>query len=223
MRPTRLYIVPLLIVTMALGACDNTSSQGPNKAPGTPPVAGNGKPASSPAATPGTAEPDEKSPEARAVEKLPEPARWQGPGISWVPPMEWKQDAGDNKFRIATITRDEGENNIQIKVTQLGPVFGSLLDNINRWAAEVGMPPVADADLDKIVTDFSVDGRTGLLVSLVGPQQTMLVAILKTDDASYFFKMTGADPIVGRNRDTFLKLVQSVKFGAGAGSAAAQP
>ena len=50
-------------------------------------------------------------------------------------------------------------------------------------------------------------------IELVGPEKTILGAILQDDGRTWFFKMTGDGVLVRREKPNFETFVQSVRFG----------
>jgi hypothetical protein len=49
------------------------------------------------------------------------------------------------------------------------PFGGSLLDNVNRWRGEVGLPPVKETELSSVVTEVKLGDVKAYRVDFSGP------------------------------------------------------
>jgi hypothetical protein len=86
---------------------------------------------------------------------------------SWNLPAGWNALPG-SEFRFATIQMDEKSADgkpLEITVSTAG---GTLLDNINRWRGQVGLPPVDDQELMRTTEKFKAGEQEGTFVRLVG-------------------------------------------------------
>ncbi len=101
---------------------------------------------------------------------------------------------------------------------------GGQLANINRWRGQLGLDPLAEGDLAGATT--ALDGAGGLhftIVDLAGhtagaesgsvgvAPTRMLGAILSFGGQTYFFKITGPDALVAREKPAFLAFLNTVR------------
>ena len=121
-------------------------------------------------------------------------------------------------MRRANVT--VGDSGLQVAVTSFPGNVGGLAANINRWRAQLGLPPIEQSAMLPFVTEFNVDGRGVLLVDLLGPPQPdgptqrMLTAVTVYEGSSWFFKLTGEAPLIEKHRPAYIEFVQSLKFAA---------
>ena len=86
------------------------------------------------------------------------------PPIAWDLPKEWQQEPG-NQFRFATLTmKSEGET-LELAVSKFG---GTLLENVNRWREQVGLPKIVQNQLADETKTLDVNGVKITLVNMVG-------------------------------------------------------
>lgn len=90
---------------------------------------------------------------------------------SWKLPEGWKQDEG-NELRFATIKIGTDNAPLEMSVTKL-PMRGGddeeyILANVNRWRGEVGLAPLAAAQLSTATKRAELGSFSATLVSLVG-------------------------------------------------------
>ncbi|MCA8983946.1 MAG: hypothetical protein KDA76_09320 [Planctomycetaceae bacterium] len=100
---------------------------------------------------------------------------------AWSLPEGWEQREG-NQFRFATLIIPSAEGPLEMSVSGLptsGDEVTQAVDNINRWRGQVGLGPIASADLTGATDDLSSEtsvrvvagDRRIYFVNLVGTQQ----------------------------------------------------
>lgn len=134
----------------------------------------------------------------------------------WTVPDGWKEAKGDG-VSMAAFAVEEGKRSVRTTVSVLGG--NDLLQNMNRWRGQLGLPPWTKEELSKSTKTLTVDGSDGSFVELVGknsktdePQSTLGV-IIPRGGSSWFFKLTGDVELAQREKANFEAFVQSVKFG----------
>lgn len=147
-----------------------------------------------------------KSPVSRSVRRL-----------SYQTPAGWQEMPAEG-FRIAAFRVVEGNQHAEITVIPLPGTAGGLLDNVNRWRQQLGLPPLANPEaLEKEIRYLEVAGVKSPYVDLTGPekaggqQRTLAVAVPRPQQ-TWFFKMTGDADLVGRQKAAFESFVASVHF-----------
>lgn len=91
--------------------------------------------------------------------------RFEGDRPVWELPNGWRQEAG-SELRYATI-RIGG---LELLVSRLGPEAAKLLENVNRWRGQLGLPPVDEARLPRYVSTIQRPEGHAILVELVAPE-----------------------------------------------------
>jgi len=92
------------------------------------------------------------------------------------------------------------------------------LPNVNRWRAQIGLVPEAEADLSKELQSLDLLDGKATLVDISGQdaskgQKARLVAIvLPRSGSTWFYKLMGDAQVVGREKQAFVKFVQTVKY-----------
>ena len=139
--------------------------------------------------------------------------RWSGDGISWQTPEGWTQKQGSSEFRFAQI--DLGDNLLLVVSRFPGDVGGNLA-NVNRWRAQMKLPPVTADELEKVTKKVQAGDATAILTDITSEagDQRMLGAIVPDakNNRTWFFKVTGAAKAVGGQTEKFQKFVESVKL-----------
>jgi len=131
---------------------------------------------------------------------------------NWVAPVGWAVLPSDALKKGNFQVKDREGRSVEITVIGFQGNVGGELANINRWRQQVGLGPV-DADFMKSLATTEVDGRTAKLIDIEGSaQKSIYGAILERDGQSWFFKMMGDAALVKKEKENFLKFLESVKF-----------
>ena len=174
-----------------------------------------------------TAQPPMMSPHAS-----PSPARpsAQRPELAFDLPPGWKRTRNDTFSLYAFVVEDdELDAAARVTVTPLGAMAGRrLLANVNRWRAQLGMPPVDEAGLEKITRPVTILGAEGHLVELVPDgdgRDGILGAVAVAGGRAWFVKMMGTTELLRKEKPTFERFVRSLRWRAPepAASKKAQP
>ncbi|CAA9414552.1 MAG: hypothetical protein AVDCRST_MAG64-2517, partial [uncultured Phycisphaerae bacterium] len=113
----------------------------------------------------------------------------------------------DKPMRLGTLTKGQ----VELALTSFPGDVGGKLANVNRWRQQAGLPPIAEAQLEKETRTIEVDGRQVMLVDVAGPETRLLAASIPGEGKLYFAKVTGPADQVAASRDAFEAFVKSVK------------
>jgi hypothetical protein len=147
------------------------------------------------------------------VAGVPAPAP-SGRGLAWTLPAGWKEASGGGQMRYATLTPPV-QGKVDVTVIRLPGPAGGELANVNRWRNQIGLAPLAEAELPRqrklvktpagelAVYDFTSDGA----------KRTRTIAGLASiEDETWFVKMTGDAEAVASARPSFLDLLGSLRL-----------
>lgn len=137
----------------------------------------------------------------------------------WDLPAAWKeQQPPDMILRSFASTGDAGKK-VDITVSKFSGPAGGVQANADRWRTQVGLGPMDAAELAKLpVLDLAAGKATLVDVSGVsartGERTRIIGAIVPDRGETWFFKLMGDVDVAERERPSFVKFVQSVKFAA---------
>ncbi len=199
----------LLLLTFALGACKKAEVQSYRVAKETPP------PAASPAAPApaANASAPAPAPAAATMANTPVPTA-SGAALAWTAPAHWvAKDPGGMRKGSYTLKSD-GSGDGDLSVTAFPGDVGGDLANINRWRGQIGLPPIAEADLASTTQHLDRNGLHITLVVLIGTggtAQSILGAIVPHAGATWFFKLTAPAALVAKEQAAFTAFLDTVK------------
>ncbi len=198
----------LVAIALTLGACrkaEVTAYRVPKeKDPELPGIA-------SPAAPGATSE--AAAPAAGGAMASTPVATAQGNGLAWTAPAHWKaKAAGSMRKGSYAVAGDGGE--ADVSVTAFPNNVGGELANINRWRGQVALPPITEGQLEASVTRTEHDGLKFGAVDLGGggtPPQRIFGAWVAFGGATWFFKVSGPDALVAKEKAAFTAFLATVK------------
>ena len=133
-------------------------------------------------------------------------------GITYQLPKTWTEEEGQG-MRFATI-RAEG---VDIIVNQFPGDVGGQLANVNRWRAQLQLPPLTEDQLPQNTKKVQTANATATVVDLAsdGNTERMLAAMIPDPTAgrTWFFKLYGPGKKVEASRAGFMDLIKSIQLG----------
>jgi len=135
-------------------------------------------------------------------------------------PPGWVEQA-PTSMRVAsfTVIGPHGQK-ADVGVIPLPEITGRELDMVNMWRSQLGLEQVKDDEIVQLTTRITIGSLDGKLFDIVGdlpPEGTksplrILVAMANYKGHTWFFKMLGDAELVAKEKDAFVKFVQSVKL-----------
>jgi hypothetical protein len=136
----------------------------------------------------------------------------------WDAPAAWEVLPATQFLLAKYRVKGEGEAMAEVTVSQLGGAAGGMLPNVNRWRGQLNLPPVDQAELDKLIVTVKAGATDASLVRMNGTEMQkgtparMLVVTVPLPDETWFFKMTGPVALVEAREAEFLGMVRSARF-----------
>ncbi|MCW5556387.1 MAG: hypothetical protein KIT22_00850 [Verrucomicrobiae bacterium] len=141
--------------------------------------------------------------------------------VPWTVPSGWRTKPTDKgSVRIASyeVTTPDGRS-MDVSVIPLPGNSGSILDNVNRWRDQVGLPPITESELASQRQTVLIGTLEGELFEMAGDTPVLdgkfkartLAALMITGGTTVFFKATGEEALVAENRPKFLAWLASVQ------------
>jgi hypothetical protein len=131
----------------------------------------------------------------------------------WTPPAHWKEKTPGPMLTAAY--NIEGDGQAEVTISQLGGEGGGMAPNINRWRGQLGLAPASESEIQQSVTYFDVSGRKAYLADLkgtnvrTGKAARMIAVGVPAGGQTWFYKMTGDEALVGKEKDALVKFITS--------------
>lgn len=141
------------------------------------------------------------------------------PGIaSMTLPEGWQVDPKPRAMRAGTIVIASGQEQAELAISQFpAAALADMQGNINRWRAQVGLPPATDANAHP-AQEVAFPQGPGVLLTFDGPEgagrKRLYVVMTKfpKSEQIWFFRLLGPYELVGKNKPALDAFVKTVKF-----------
>ena len=113
--------------------------------------------------------------------------------LRWSAPPHWQSKPASNLRKATYVIPGAAAGPAELAITAFPGAVGGELANVNRWRAQLQLPPLDTAGLATATTRFTVRDLPVVLVDFAGgPDGSvhLLGAIVPYQDATWFFKLT---------------------------------
>ena len=140
------------------------------------------------------------------------PKTTDAPQIKWKTPEGWTE-VPPSSMRYASFSApaDDG-GKIDISIVTFPGDGGSDADNINRWRGQMGLAPVDANDATSQVSPVKTADTTFSSTDIAGDKTRTIAAWTRRDGRVWFFKATGPNTAVEKEKPKFVKFIESVRF-----------
>jgi hypothetical protein len=154
---------------------------------------------------------------AQGGNKSPENARAMPPRDLSTPQIKWKTSEGwsevpPSSMRYASFSAGANGGKIDISVVTFPGEGGSDADNVNRWRQQIGLPLLTGEAMGSNFAQLKSADATFATVDITGPKARTVAAWTRRDGRVWFFKATGPNAAVEKEKPNFVKFIQSVRF-----------
>lgn len=137
-------------------------------------------------------------------------------GPKWNIPADWTEtQPGPMIFRSFSVAK--GGASAMVTVSTFPGTMGGPLANVNRWRGQMTLPPIEQDQLASVTKTFEIAAGNALMVDFTGtdaktgqPARLLAVMVARGDNM-WFFKMLGDSKVVGDEKESFIKFVQTVQ------------
>src|SRR6266550_2724017 len=140
------------------------------------------------------------------------PQTTSAPPIKWTTPEGWTE-VPPSSMRYASFSAPtEDGDKIDISVVTFPGDGGSDADNVNRWRGQMGLAPVDANAVTSQVAPLETGDTTFSTTDIAGNKTRTIAAWTRRDGRVWFFKATGPNTAVEKEKPNFVKFIKSVRF-----------
>jgi hypothetical protein len=157
------------------------------------------------------------SPIGTDVEEVPRVATGPKKNV-WNAPAAWQEVPATQMLLAKFVATGDAGTKADISISVLSGDGGGVLANLNRWRVQqLGLSAASEADLPQLITSLDVSTGKAMLVDMTGKdlrtgKTARLVGVIVPQvERTWFYKMMGDESVVAREREGFVKFVQTVK------------
>jgi hypothetical protein len=140
------------------------------------------------------------------------PQTTSAPAIKWITPEGWTEvPPSSMRYASFSASSDEG-GKIDISVVTFPGDGGSDADNVNRWRGQMGLAPVDANAVTSQVAALKTEDMTFSTTDIAGNKTRTIAAWTRHDGRVWFFKATGPNAAIEKEKPNFVKFIESVRF-----------
>jgi hypothetical protein len=134
------------------------------------------------------------------------------PQIKWKTPEDWTE-VPPSSMRYASFSAPaDGSGKIDISIVTFPGDGGSDADNVNRWRGQMGLATVDASTVTSQVVPLKTADTTFSTTDIAGDKTRTIAAWTRRDGRVWFFKATGPNAAVEKEKPKFLEFLRSVQF-----------
>jgi len=134
------------------------------------------------------------------------------PQIKWNTPEGWTEVPPSSMRYASFSTSDGNSGKVDISVVTFAGDGGSDADNVNRWRGQIGLTPVDESTVNSQIAPLKTADATFATTDIAGAKARTIAAWARRDGRVWFFKATGPNAAVEKEKPKFVKFIESVRF-----------
>jgi hypothetical protein len=136
----------------------------------------------------------------------------------WEAPQHWEEFPPKTMLLANYAIRGGASESGEVTVSAFPGDVGGLLANVNRWRGQIGLGAIGQSELAGISSPIEIHGERATLIDMTAEASSgkapirVVVAVVPRGPQTWFFKISGDEPLVAREKAAFIQFVQSVRF-----------
>jgi hypothetical protein len=145
------------------------------------------------------------------IGQAPDAAPAAGSKIKWKIPAGWEEQAPGMMQTARFVAAGQGGAKAEASVASIPGEGGGLLGNVNRWRKQIGLDPIAAADLPKQTSTLEAGGAkaTVLDVTSADKKKRLIAVTVPGKESTTFYKLIGDEAVVAKEKEAFLRFLQA--------------
>jgi hypothetical protein len=132
--------------------------------------------------------------------------------IKWETPESWTE-VPPSSMRYASFSAPTEEGGkIDISIVTFPGDGGSDADNVNRWRGQISLAPVDENTVNSQIAPLKTADTTFSTTDIAGDKTRTIAAWTRRDGRVWFFKATGPNTAVEKEKPNFVRFIESLRF-----------
>lgn len=134
------------------------------------------------------------------------------PPFTFDAPDGWEEGKSSGMVPVR-LSKQKDDDRVEITIVKLFAATNDWESNVQRWAGQVQMEMTPE-EMEEATETVTLDGTEGQLIRLFSKSNPTAIigGMVKRDQTAWFLKLSGTKTLVEQESDTFLKLIESIKF-----------
>lgn len=152
------------------------------------------------------------APDGSMMGALPSGALTATNALAWIAPAHWQEKAPGTVRKGSYVINGDGGTVGDLGITAFPGDTGGLHANINRWRGQIGLSNIGNKEVEAGIEHIDVNSLHIDFVDMVGPNGIRLLgAIVPHGTETWFFKLTGPDALIARERAAFREFILTIR------------
>jgi hypothetical protein len=151
----------------------------------------------------------------RPEASTPPPGAMEPRRPEWTLPEGW-QETPPTQMLLGRFEVSEANGQLEITVSAFPGDVGGTVANVNRWRSQIGLPPQSQKEIQAELRPLDVADGSAILVDMTNPRDDGAIRVIGViwprGGHTWFYKLSGDEPLAEREKPAFLEFVQSVRY-----------
>lgn len=137
-----------------------------------------------------------------------------GAGLTWTGASHWQPKPASGMRKGTFTITGEGGATADLAITAFPGDVGGEVANVNRWRSQIQLPPLSPEEAARSIERLEYNGLKIGFVEMAGSgadATRVLGAMVPYEGATWFFKLTGPDTLVAKEKGAFLEFLRTLK------------
>lgn len=127
----------------------------------------------------------------------------------WKTSADWKAVPPGPMQTAKFALPEKGAAKADVTVSIFPNSTGGILGNVNRWRNQIGLPPIGEAELVKLVTPLDEKIPDAVLVDMTNNNRQFIGAIVPRGGQWFFYKLLGDAEAVAPQKEAFVAFAKA--------------
>jgi hypothetical protein len=139
-----------------------------------------------------------------------------GPDLVWTAPAHWQaQEASAMRKGSYLVPGGDAGGDGDMSITAFPGDAGGFLANVNRWRGQIGLSALSQEAAGELVSHLDIGTLHVDVIDFSAtsgnPAQRVLGGITSFNGSTWFFKLSGPDLLLAREKPAFMAFIQSLR------------
>jgi hypothetical protein len=136
-----------------------------------------------------------------------------GNSLTWQGPSHWTNMGGAGMRKGTFTIAGEGGATAELAITAFPGDVGGDVANVNRWRGQISLAPQSPDEVMRSLQRMETNGLKIAWVEIAGSGANatrVLGAMVPHEGATWFFKLTGPDALVAKEKGAFVEFLKTI-------------
>ena len=137
-----------------------------------------------------------------------------GAALTWKGPSHWEEKPAGGMRKGTFTLKGEGGAAAELAITAFPGDVGGEVANVNRWRGQINLPAQSPEEVARSLQRIDQHGLKISVVEMAGTGANatrVLGAMVPHGGSTWFFKLSGPDALVAKEKTAFMDFLKTIK------------